>query len=802
MLHVFCLDARNDFNKSITLIRNVLWASEDLSKIQRVCALAKSLAKRLRITRSARTLQQKRRALQRMVNIQHPLKLATAYVVDVAASGGETDKERLALTRSFLGTLTAQKILKGFLTDKVTLILCGTKLTSNPVHSQSGDSAKNITERYSFAHPDGSFLTFVSSQLTLETPESPASMAAAVYCALDCLVKNTNKRKYARNVYIFSDGTSLNDKDDFSTCIEIGGDLNVNFVCFCLTNDAEHLKKVQSLSDRLSGNFLRLDLAQTVLRQVFPRERAPRVARKMKLSIKANDANLCWDVSLFKKTAKNLTGKLRYSPWCKLCEGLEPLGAPGALKTEYEYYVRRKDGDDDGDLEPQDVDGDGDNHTDTEQPLSKFPPVTDLDPVPSDEVQTAYVLFGQLITGVDLHDAELDFYDSQGIQVHSFLPRASIPRELLVGNVFSVVPGADSSQSASKAFCELCVAMSLQNVVALVRHCIPTQVKMAILWPQVLKSESSTQAQLFMAFLPFANEFTSSTPNFLAKCSIKDALKKLETPQDMAHLPTEEIQRAASDAMDSFVEGNRLDSPAVEPLNRVGDSADPVVQRISQCFHARLLQHYDPLTRRDQIPEPLPPPSVEISKQVDVSPEIALRNADRLLQFIRLRKPQLNKRPTVKASDHPVVIGEDEDLTELLTAPEGCPRNNEKKGPAPLVEKFEESLLASSGEDNIDAVASELLSEAKACILDVGAELSDAITYLDVIRKHAVPFELDDMYNNFLLELKSQHLHSSDRGKTFWTEHFVPHCRLCGHRGLLVTQKLDEMSIREWFETF
>ncbi|KAK0456861.1 SPOC domain-like protein [Armillaria borealis] len=611
----------------------------------------------------------------------------TMFLVDISKSMGKTKivelpegpngEERTAEITNLQWGLQYVKlkiqemIYNGRKTDQCGVIVFGSEDTDNIVNRNNG-GYENVSEYIHIAQPNAATLAKLDRLEPSETTGDP----------IDCLIVGIetqadhlgSKKTWTRKIILVTDGENPIEIEDWDATAKKLNDLDIALTIVGIDFDDEEFPYVEedkSNIKRVNESFYkqfvdgvekgvlgtcayalqdisRPDIKQTksVLMGTVLRlgDVDTRPGESLEIMVKTSK---CTAINRPKSWKKFSVRKEEDDDKAKMALDGEEYVRYAQLKQTSEYFVDKRDKDEDGDVKMEEVGEEIDDSTKKKDPTEGMESVDKETLVRGFKYGTSYAPCpdGQF----------LRLNTKKGIEISAFFPKRRFRRELSIGEI-QYVWADPSSPQQQVALSSIVQAMYEKGVLAIARWVTKDGMdpKMGVLSPTTFDKVDC----LLWAQMPFADDVRKYTFPSLDRL----VNKKGEVVEEHPYLPTEEQLDAMDnfvDAMDVMAAGEKDEEGNREPWFDTRYSYNPAIHRVKQAmFHSAVVSDLDT--------NPLPPPHPELLKYFEPPRKVVKRAHDAIEEAKAAFKVREVPKKVTRARKDGHVHARDDDEEMLL----------------------------------------------------------------------------------------------------------------------------------------
>ncbi|KAK6529171.1 ATP-dependent DNA helicase II subunit 2 [Arthrobotrys megalospora] len=663
-------------------------------------------------------------------------KQATVYIVDLGSSMGTHNADRsetdLEYVLKYLWDRITTTVSNGRKTDTIAVVGFRTDDSDNGL-VQNDDNYTNI----SVLNPMGQFLMPQIRGLKKLLGPSRTDQGdgiSALVVALDIIEKYCKKLKYIRNIVLLTNGTGTFDFDGVSDIVEqikehkinltvLGVDFDDAEFGFQETNKdptkAENESALKLLCDQCDGMYGTIAEAIEEIQRPRTKKTRPVHSFRGRLSIGNESTNprstLLIDVERFPRTmvAKPPTA----SSFALSAEPDQTNDSLQKIRNTRTFQV-----------EDEDAPG----------------KAIDID---REDMAKGY-LYGRTIVPISTEDQEIVKFNTEaGLKIVGFIPKSGFERPICLSNS-NIIVASKANDDAIIALSSFIHALYELDSLAIGRLVTkddkpPVMVAMApIIEPEF---ECLVEVQL-----PFAEDMRQY--KFAPLDTVKTITGKVLDKHRL--IPTEELQEAMNDYVDSMdlmnLEG--LNDPLL-PYAQPEDVFSPTLHRIQQVIRARAIAPDD-----SGLPGISPVLLNYSNPPSGLDPEEDLARLRQAADVCPVPTKAKGKK-----------VGRDKPLSGLdvgkLLEERTKSRRIDKSNPVP---EFRQMIASVQQREDIKPLVQQMGDIIKDTIRHSVADLqySRAIECLRILREDCITFEVFELYDTFIRELKS--FTEADR-RDFWS---------------------------------
>ncbi|KAK0208010.1 SPOC domain-like protein [Desarmillaria ectypa] len=572
----------------------------------------------------------------------------TLFLVDISKSMGKTriielpegpnGEERTAEITNLQWGLQYVKLKIQEMTDQCGVIVFGSEDTDNIVNQNNG-GYENVSEYIYIAQPNAATLAKLDRLEPSETTGDP----------IDCLIVGIetqanylgSKTTWTRKIVLVTDGENPMEIEDWQATVKKLNDLDIALTIVGIDFDDEefpYMEEDKSNIKRANESFYKQFVnvvengvlgtcayaLQDISRPDIKQTKSVLMGTVLRLGDVDTRPEEALEIAV--KTSK-CTAVSRPKRWKKFSvrkeeidnDGVEPKAKKehdgeeivryAQLKQSIEYFVDKRDKDEDGDVKMEEEEEEIDEGAKKKDPTEGMESVDKETLVRGFKYGTSYV---------PCPDGQFPrLHTERGIEISGFFPKKSFRRELSMGEI-QYVWADPSSPQQQVALSAIVQAMYEKGVMAIARWVTEDGMdpKMGVLSPMMFNKVDC----LLWAPMPFADDvrkYTFASLDHLVN-------KKGEVVKEHPYLPTKEQLDAIDrfvDAMDVMAAGEKDDEGNREPWFDTRYSYNPAIHRVKQAmFHCAVVSDLDT--------NPLPPPHPELLKYFEPPREVVERAHD------------------------------------------------------------------------------------------------------------------------------------------------------------------------------
>ncbi|KAK0446455.1 SPOC domain-like protein [Desarmillaria tabescens] len=560
----------------------------------------------------------------------------TMFLVDISNSMGKTrtielpegpnGEERTAEITNLQWGLQYVKlkiqemIYNGRKTDQCGVIVFGSEDTDNIVNQKNG-GYENVSEYIHIAQPNAATLAKLDRLEPSDTTGDP----------IDCLIVGietqadhlSSKKTWTRKIVLVTDGENPIEIEDWQATVKKLNDLDIALTIVGIdfddeefpyrVNESFYKQFVDGVENGVLGTcaYALQDISRPDIKQTKS------VLMGTVLRVGDVDTRPKEALELLVKTSK-CTAVNRPKSWKKFSVRKEEADGGDAepkaqeehngeeivryaqLKQSTEYFVDKRDKDEDGDVKMEEEEEEIDDGSKKKDPTEGMESVDKETLVRGFKYGTSYA---------PCPDGQFPrLHTKKGIEILGFFPKKKFHRELTMGEI-QYVWADPSSPQQQVALSSIVQAMYEKGAMAIARW-------MGVLSPTMFDKVDC----LLWAPMPFADDvrkYTFASLDHLVN-------KRGEVVTEHPYLPTEEQLDAMDkfvDAMDVMAAGEKNDEGNREPWFDTRYSYNPAIHRVKQAmFHCAVVSDLDT--------NPLPPPHPELLKYFEPPRKVVKRAHD------------------------------------------------------------------------------------------------------------------------------------------------------------------------------
>ncbi|KAK0198079.1 SPOC domain-like protein [Armillaria mellea] len=518
-------------------------------------------------------------------------------------------------------------------TDQCGVVVFGSEDTDNIVNQKNG-GYENVFEYIHIAQPNAATLAKLDRLEPSETTGDPIDcLIAGIETQADHL---SSKKTWTRKIILVTDGENPIEIEDWDATVKKLNDLDITLTIVGIDFDDEELPYVEedkSVIKRVNESFYKQfvdgvekgvlgtcayalqdishpDIKQTksVLMGTLLRlgDVDTRPEESFEIMVKTSK---CTAINRPKSWKKFAVRKEEDDDKAKMILDGEEYVRYAQLKQTSEYFVDKRDKDEDGDVKMEEVEEEIDDGTKKRDPTEGMEFVDKETLVRGFKYGTSYAPCpdGQF----------LRLNTKKGIDISAFFPKKRFRHELSMGEI-QYVWADPSSPQQQVALSSIVQAMYEKGVMAIARWVTKDGMdpKMGVLSPAIFDKVEC----LLWAQMPFADDVRKYTFPSLDRL----VNKKGEVITEHPYLPTEEQLDAMDnfvDAMDVMAAGEKDEEGNRQPWFDTRYSYNPAIHRVKQAmFHCAVVSDLDT--------NPLPPPHPELLKYFEPPRKVVKRAQD------------------------------------------------------------------------------------------------------------------------------------------------------------------------------
>ncbi|RGB33638.1 SPOC like C-terminal domain-containing protein [Rhizophagus diaphanus] len=696
-------------------------------------------------------------------------KKCTIYIVDVGPTMWQVKRDEggiaLDLARKALLAMLEAKVFAGLKSDVTGLLVFGTDETDNQLNDQTPGEYENITTLYPIEQPQLPILRTVNNNMPHGNVQADAFDAIIV--ALNMMEEYCKKLKFTKKIYLFTDGESPINQYDFdrvsSQILDQNIELNVLGVDFDdpdiglrQENKSENKKRneqfLRKLADTCKGTIFSMEDVLRQLSKPYIRPVKPMPVYRGSLTLgdpqTYGSASLLIEVELIARTMKAKPKSFKkYSALAEAANNIENKTYEVSHSRTYSITVDEN--------------------------------VNEKVDVPQDELDKAYAL-GKTFIPLPKQDENIfSFETTPCLSIISFIRTEEFRRELVLSNVFTVVPKKDEPVAAQRlsSFIHVLYEKDSFAIVRYVKKPLESP-KLGVLVPYIKPPKEC----LYFARIPFKEDYRRFTFPSLDRIVTKTG-KELDVHE---YLPTDEML----DKMGNFIENLDLMNAATDGK---GNSREYL--KVKECYNPINVMIKKAVSHKALYPEEsLPQPDPALKAQTRMLPSLVEKNKELVEEMRALFKIKevKGKGKTTKRrfADANVVIEQNLSLDQLLN--NGNTLENGKKPKSENGDR-EDSLILDK-KDSVREVGftdplgnfkemianreEDLVTQAVEQMCQViehfvkssfGASLYEkALECLKLLRETCAKENESEMFNKFLKDLKTLAFTCNPSKTDFW----------------------------------
>jgi len=506
-------------------------------------------------------------------------KEVTIYIIDINSSMWIKD-ETTKLTgydyaKKIVSELLHIKLINGRKTDKVGLILLGTKESDNSL--ADGESYLNISVKYPILQASLEMLNTVMNEIHDE--HSYGDLLDSIVIASDIINSFCKNLKYKKTIYLITDGNSKILNDDEEQNASIAGfiaekDIHLNIIVTNYGDDEENsnienkseLKKsneqfFREFAQKANGEVWSVDEAIEILNEYRTKDvRATTLLRgPLIIGTPPNSLEMsCW---VYTKTKElTLPSAKKYSAVSEAAAGSEEEKTYAVdMERVYSIKMNTKEGEKEIEISP-------------------------------DNLVKGYRYGKSIVPFSSIDEEQLALQNEKGLTVLYFFPKEKLRREWLMSNVLKIV-SEPMNKPSEECFSALVQSMAINNLVAVIKlvRIKNAQPRIGVAIP-IIKANYDC---MYWCQIPYSDDYRSySFPSFR---NILNPTSEKKSKLDTKNVSSEEASKKFEELINSMDltadEENELFVP--KTIYNVS------YQYLYQCIRHKAINPNDPLPEKD-----------------------------------------------------------------------------------------------------------------------------------------------------------------------------------------------------------
>ncbi|ORX80342.1 SPOC domain-like protein [Anaeromyces robustus] len=530
-------------------------------------------------------------------------KEVTIYIIDINSSMWVKD-ETTKLTgydyaKKIVSELLHIKLINGRKTDKVGLILIGTKESDNSL--ADGESYLNISVKYPILQASLDMLNTVMNEIHDE--HSYGDLLDSIVIASDMINSFCRNLKYKKTIYLITDGNSkiLNDDEEQNASIAgfiVEKDIHLNIIVTNYGGDEESIKVenmtplkksneqfFREFTQKANGEVWSVNEALEILNEYRTKDvRATTLLRgPLVIGTPPNSLEMtCW---VYTKTKElTLPSAKKYSAVSEAAAGNEEEKTFAVdMERVYSIKMNTKEGEKEIEISP-------------------------------DNLVKGYRYGKSIVPFSSIDEEQLALQNEKGLTVLYFFPKEKLRREWLMSNVLKIV-SEPMNKSSEECFSALVQSMAINNLVAVIKlvRIKNAQPRIGVAIP-IIKANYDC---MYWCQIPYSDDYRSYTfPSFR---NILNPASEKKSKLDTKNVSSEEASKKFEELINSMDltadEDNELFVP--KTIYNVA------YQYLYQCIRHKAINPNDPLPEKDDRLLSMTTPNPEImEKSRGISQEI------------------------------------------------------------------------------------------------------------------------------------------------------------------------------------